>query len=247
MIKSPTNDAAISAALAQDWREAIRINIQLIKLDKTNIDTLNRLGFAYMQTGQLTSAKRVYKRALTIDPYNQIALKNSKKLSSVKPNIKHKNAKKHNISPLLFLEEPGRTKIAPCVNPAPTQTLSTLTPGQEVFLKEKKHCIEIRNSENTYLGALPDDLSYKLIKLLHAGNTYHVIVKNAQKNSLVVMLRERTRGKRFTSQPSFIAPPPSGYVSFSRSLASESDRPDVTPTGEIVDEEDKSEDKGHSE
>lgn len=50
--------AAISAALAQDWNEAIRINLALLKTDKTNISLLNRLGFAYLQSGQLTLAKK---------------------------------------------------------------------------------------------------------------------------------------------------------------------------------------------
>ncbi len=245
MTNSPTDDAAIAAALAQNWKEAIRINLQLIKADQANIDAHNRLGFAYLQTGHTTQAKRVYQKILSIDPYNQIALRNSKKIA-----VKHKQSAKttpSTISPMHFLEEPGKTKIAACVNPAPSLTLSTLTPGQEVFLKPKNHCIELRSNDNTYLGALPDDLSFKLIKLMTAGNTYQAIIKNASKNSLVVMLRELSRGKRYAHQPSFISATSSSYIPFTRGNALHPDRPDVSATGEATDEDDTQEDQRDTE
>lgn len=245
MTNSLTDDAAITAALAQNWNEAIRINSQLIKADKTNVDALNRLGFAYLQTGHTTQAKRVYQIILSTDPYNQIALRNSKKIA-----VKHKKTAKtmpNTISPMHFLEEPGKTKIAACVNPAPSLTLSTLTPGQEIFLKPKNHCVELRSNDNTYLGVLPDDLSFKLIKLMTAGNTYQAIIKNASKNSLIVMLRELSRGKRYAHQPSFISPTSSSYLPFTRGNALHPDRPDVSPTGEATNEEDTPENQRDTE
>lgn len=245
MTDSPTDDAAITAALAQNWNEAIRINLHLVKADKENIDALNRLGFAYLQTGHTTQAKRIYQKILTADPYNQIALRNSNKIA-----VKQKRSAKTIptvISPLDFLEEPGKTKIAACVNPAPSVTLSTLTPGQEVFLKPKNHCIELRSTDNTYLGALPDDLSFKLIKLMTAGNTYQAIIKNASRNSLVVMLRELSRGKRYVHQPSFISATSSSYIPFTRGNALHPDRPDVSATGEATDEDETQEEQRDTE
>ena len=100
-------------------------------------------------------------------------------------------------------EEPGKTKIVECVNTAPLAVLSTVSPGEEISLKAKNHVVEVRNQHNTYLGALPDDLSFRLIKFLAVGNTYQALVKSVRKNSLVVFLRELTRGKRFATQPSF--------------------------------------------
>jgi hypothetical protein len=68
-------------------------------------------------------------------------------------------------------------------------------------------------------------------KLLAAGNTYTVVVKNIDKNSLKILIREIGRGKRFANQPSFITT--TSYVPFSRSTKS-ADKPDMTPTGEKV-------------
>ena len=60
-----TADDAIHAALLQHWKEAIRINTALIALDKTDIDALCRLAFAYMKTGQIASSKRRTKKPFT--------------------------------------------------------------------------------------------------------------------------------------------------------------------------------------
>ncbi|KKU83834.1 MAG: Tetratricopeptide TPR_2 repeat protein [Microgenomates group bacterium GW2011_GWA2_47_8] len=239
MADTTTAPAAIAAALNQNWKEAIRINTALLKDDKQNTESMNRLGHAYLMSGQLTSAKRTYEKVLTTDPYNQIAQRNIKKLLTLRKKdvIRHPHKQ---ISPLLFLEEPGKTKIIYCVNLAPTQKLSALTPGEEVLLKAKNHCVEVRNSRGDYLAGLPDDLSYKLIKLIASGNKYEAFIKAVGKNSLAVFLRETHRSRRFTHQPSFASQLSNAFVPTIRS-DSETDRPDVTPTGE-KDEDDATSD-----
>lgn len=211
---------AVSAALKGDWKEAIRINIEVLDKSKNNLDALNRLGYAYLKIGQLTNAKNTFQKVLDLDPYNQIALKNNK-LAAV---VKKKDISvgdKTKLSPMQFLEDPGKTKIASCVNLAPNEILSLLSPGQEIYLKAKNHVVELRNVGNKYLGALPDDISFRLIKLLSAGNTYQVIVKGVNKNSLVVLIRELSRGRRFANQPSFISQTVTSYTPFSRPEAAE--------------------------
>lgn len=222
---SVSDQAAIDAALKQDWKEAIRINTVLLKQDKNSISLLNRLGFAYLQSGQLTLAKKTFTKVTKLDPYNQIAQKNLKKLGSVRQKDIVKTVKKQ-VAPMWFLEEPGKTKIVECVNVAPVQALSSICPGEEVELKAKNHTVEVRNSKNTYLAALPDDLSFRLIKFMAVGNTYQALVKSTAKNSLILFLRELTRGKRFATQPSFAST--AMYVPFTRTERSEdSTEPDA--------------------
>ena len=233
MTDAPTTQHAISAALDGNWKEAIRINTLLIKLDKTSVDALNRLGFAYLKTGQLTLSKRIFQKVLAFDKYNQIAQKNIKKLGTVKKKDVIRSIRQ-NVSPLHFLEEPGKTKIVSCVHLTQETVLSALYPGQEVVLKAKNHCIEIRDEKNAYLAALPDDVSFKLLKLLKAGNTYQAVIKGTGKNILNVMLREITRGKRFLHQPSFIAS--QTYVPFTH-VEGAIDKPNSAPTGEDDEQE----------
>lgn len=206
--------SAINAALAQDWKEAIRINTALLKTDKNNISLLNRLGFAYLQSGQITQAKKTFLKVTKMDEYNQIAIKNLKKLGSVRQKDLLKASKKH-VTPMSFLEEPGKTKIVECVNSAPLSALATVSPGEEVELKARNHVVEVRNAGNVYLAALPDDLSFRLIKFLAVGNTYQALVKSIGKNTLTVFIRELSRGKRYLTQPSFATT--AMYVPFTRS------------------------------
>lgn len=222
-----SDQAAINAALIQDWKEAIRINLALLKTDKNNISILNRLGFAYLQSGEVADAKKTFTKVMKLDPYNQIAEKNIKKLGIVKQKDLVKT-KRTQVAPMSFLEEPGKTKIVECVNAAPLAVLSTVYPGEEVELKAKNHVVEVRSYHGTYLAALPDDLSFRLIKFLAVGNTYQALVKSITKNSLMIFIRELSRGKRFASQPSFSST--AIYVPFTRSeTADESADPDTEP------------------
>lgn len=211
MSQPATAQAAIAAALSHLWKDAISLNSELLKKNSSDIAALNRLGYAYAQNGQRQRAKTTFENVLALDPYNQIALKHMRNVGMVrkKSSIESTN----HISPLSFLEEPGVTKIVAAVNLAPAQTVALLTPGMELMLKPRNHCIEVRLPPKTYIAALPDDLSYKLLKLIASGNRYRVIIKSVDKKSLVLMLREVVRGKKFAGQPSFTSPPismPSG-------------------------------------
>ncbi|MBI3955766.1 hypothetical protein HY339_00765 [Candidatus Gottesmanbacteria bacterium] len=204
MADSPTAEAAITAALSHNWKDAIRINTLILKESKNDIATLNRLGFAYAQMGKRTIAKATFGRVLKLDPYNQIAHKHIKNVSSARKQPIGDGPPNH-VTPLSFLEEPGVTKLVSCVHLAPTQTLGALSPGSELILKPRNHCVEVRAAPNTYVAALPDDVSFKLIKLIASGNRYQAIVKGVAKKSLTIMLRETVRGKKFANQPSFTA------------------------------------------
>ncbi len=220
--------SAITAALSQNWKEAIRVNLAIIKESKEDVGALCRLGYAYLKSGHIKEAKKTYEKVLSLDEYNQIAQKNLKKLAT----LKKKDLAPDNgaaISPMMFLEEPGITKIVDCIHVSPPQTLSTLSAGQEVSLKSKNHCVEIRTTQNTYLGALPDDISFRLLKLMGSGNTYRAIVKSVERNALKVLIRETARGKRFANQPTFAAS--TSYVPFARGMSG-AEAPDMTPTGE---------------
>lgn len=201
-----TAEAAIAAALTHDWKEAIHVNTVILKADTSNIAALNRLGYAYAQNGQRNLAKTTFDKVLKLDPYNQIAIKHAKTLGSSKKRDLPAAPANH-VSPLSFLEEPGKTKVVAAVNPAPMDTIMRLTPGTEVILKPRKHCIEVRSVTNTYIAALPDDISFRLLRLIASGNQYQAIIKGVDKKTVIVILRETARGKKFAGQPSFTSQP----------------------------------------
>lgn len=203
---SDLSNIAINAALTNDWDKAISINLEIIESNPDDINALNRLAFAFIQTCKAEEAKKIYKKILLIDKYNLIAHKNLEKINILRSKkLKPKSINPlPSISPSLFIEEPGRTKTVTLTNPAHSEILSSVNIGDPVILHPKKHSIEIRDHNNIYLGALPDDIAFRLIRLLKSGNAYRVNIKNIGKNSITVFLSETKRGKRFANQPSFL-------------------------------------------
>src|SRR4030042_6390024 len=230
---------AIDAALGHDWGRAIQINQAILKKCENDLNGLNRLAFAYMKLGKYKEAVRFFNKVKSIDPYNQIAQKNLARLTHLKDKNISQDTVTAVVSPMHFLEDPGKTKLVKCVNIAPNQTISTVCAGQEVYLKPKHHNVEVRDYNNRYLGALPDDLSFRLLKLISAKNKYSVFIRSVDKSTLTILIRETERGKKFAYQPSFLAS--SLYPLASRPISGEQDKPDVTPTGEDEDAADPAE------
>ena len=127
---------AIRAALNNNWAEAVSLNQTILKQNPKEIETLNRLARAYLESGLIGKAKSTYKQVLTLDPYNAIASKNIEKLAALSKKDLERVAKANgNVSsPLsadLFLEEPGRTKVLELEDLAMSRVIATLVAGAE--------------------------------------------------------------------------------------------------------------------
>lgn len=209
---------AIEAAISQNWEIAEKINEKILTFDKSNTEALNRLARSLVCCGNYTKAQKTYKKVLELDPYNIIAKKNLEKLvktPSLNTNGKLKtNGHTHlngngtiqqNLS-TVFLFEPGKTKTINLLNLAQPTTLASLNCGDSLDIVPKKHSIVITDKDGTYLGALPDDLSHRLISLIEGGNKYEAFVKFATTKSLTIFIREVERSVKYTNQPSFQEP-----------------------------------------
>lgn len=196
---------AIDAALDLRWEEALKINKKIIKLEPQNIDALNRQAKAYMELGKTSLAKKSYAEVLKVDPYNPIALKNLKIMKSFKPNGQNLfPCNQTKLSPSLFLQEPGKTKIVSLMKVAEPQKLSQAFCGMKVEMAVKNRKITIIDPNGNYLGVLPDDINHHLIRLFKGGNKYDLFVKSIRVNSLSIIIKETFRSKRFKNQPSFL-------------------------------------------
>lgn len=213
-LSSPNlHQQAIEAALAYKWEEALKINKKIIKSDPCNVDALNRQAKAYIELGRYKLAKKYYCQVLKFDPYNPIALKNLKIIKSFKSNgqnfVDYGGGK---LSPSLFLQEPGKTKVVNLLNVAEPQKLSHAFCGMKVKMIVKNRKITIADLYENYLGVLPDDISHLLFKLLKGGNKYELFIKSVRVNNLSIIIKETFRSKRFKNQPSFLEYPNSNVT-----------------------------------
>lgn len=196
---------AIDAALNANWIEALKLNKKILKMEPQNVDALSRLARANMELGKYNLAKKFYNEVLKNDPYNPIATKNLKIIKSFKFKGQILSTNGHTkLSPSLFLQEPGKTKVVTLLKVAEPQKLSKIFCGMCVKLVVKNRGITITDSDGTYLGVFPDDISYHLLRLLRGGNKYELFIKAIKVNGLSVLIRETYRSKRFKNQASFL-------------------------------------------
>ncbi len=199
------NQKAIDAALDSRWQDALKLNKKIIKVDPQNVDALNRQARAYMELCRFNLAKKYYSQVVKIDPYNPIAAKNLKIIKSFKSNDQNFTPNGGvKLSPSLFLQEPGKTKIVSMLKVAEPQKLSHVFCGMKVGMIIKNRKITILDTNGDYLGVLPDDTCHLMLRLLKGGNKYDLFIKSIRVNGLSVMIKETFRSRRFKNQPSFL-------------------------------------------
>ncbi|MBI4137347.1 tetratricopeptide repeat protein [Candidatus Roizmanbacteria bacterium] len=187
-------EQAIQAALSGAWQEAVLLNEQYLLEHPDHIDALNRLAYAYSQSGRYDDACKLYEKILAVEPYNPIAQKNLTRCRYYSRNpgqstINHDSQSKIRISPSLFVADAQKTRIVHLVNPAPHTVLRTLCVGEVVFPYRKGFELHIRNSDETYLGTLPDDVGRKLMVLLNRDDLCECFVKDVHESTITIFIK----------------------------------------------------------
>ncbi len=220
---------AIDTAVNGRWKEAITFNEAIIKVDKKNLETHLRLGFAYLQTNKIKKAKKYYLQALKLQPNNNFIKKNLEKIKILESK-KSSYLKTSPLDPLLFIDIPGKTKTVSLVKCGPKSVLAKLTVGQRVFLSNKKRRIEIRTEDKEYTGCLPDDLSKRLAIFIKNGCLFSVYIKETSLKNTVVLLKEEKKGGRMLR---FVTFPTNSTANLSRLESSSGEETTEEDTEEI--------------
>lgn len=199
---TPTQKA-VSLALQGKWEEALKINLEIIKDNPSDIDALNRAARAYSELGEVAKAKSYAQKVVAIDPVNPIAVRALEKWQRVNKKVIAKSETKPEPKVEAFLEESGRTKIVDLLNLGKSDAFANLDPGEEVILQGHSHKVSISTTDGDYLGRLPDDISARLRSLVKLGNKYQVLIKSISPKKITVFIREIKRGPKAQSVSSF--------------------------------------------
>ena len=198
-LQSDLKNLAIKDAKNGDWQQAVTHNLQILELTPYNTNALNRLGIAYIQLDKISEAKKVFKQALELDKNNKIAHKHLEKLSNnltcVAPSFSQSS----------FIEEPGKTKTVSLFRLAGKNVLDTVSVGKKCDLKIKNRFVSIE-IDGKYIGALPEDLSFRLTKLMKTGNEYLCLIRSCNTKNCEVYLKEILQSEKNIGTHSF---PPS--------------------------------------
>lgn len=238
---------AIKAAKDLNWEEAIRINEEILTLNERDVAALNRLGLAHLQLQKPKKAAEIFNSVLAIDKCNIIAQKHIK-------NLREKNGSTQLLSftgTNTFIEEPGKARIIELHRLAGKQVLYLLSIGQSCKLVPKNRFISVETEDGVYIGALPEDLSFRLTKLITRGNTYACLIYSRNEKQCSIHLAEDEVAKRNEHLPSF--PPkkigtgaqlqddfvPDEEVFFGGTSDSEENEADAEDDGSELDEQPK--------
>ena len=191
---------AINSALTGNWEKAIEVNTQILRKIPDDIDALNRLARAYVETGDVKKAKDTASKVLKLDPFNTIAKKSLDKWKSVGSGKGMGGGTTKSGS---FLEEPGKTKITSLIHIGDFKVLANIDAGDEVHLNHHGHRAGITTMDGKFIGRLPDDISARLRKLIALGNRYKVWIKSADKSDVKVFIRETYRTPKLEDTASF--------------------------------------------
>ena len=195
-------DEAIELALANRWVEAVQVNRGIMDRFGPDEDTLNRLGKAYTELGQLNEAIDAYRSTLKMNPVNPIAVKNLSKLQALRGGQPVPTSKAK-VDVDAFIEETGKTALTALHVHAEGDPCSKVAGGDPVKLMVAGDTMNVETARGVYLGHLEHALGRRLIKFLEGGNRYSGAVAACEGGAVKIIVRETYQDPKFFGRPSF--------------------------------------------
>jgi tetratricopeptide (TPR) repeat protein len=189
-LKRQMSNEAISLAMQGRWKEAVAINQSIIESMPTDIDAYNRLGKAYMELGELESARNAYNKTLELEPNSSIAIKNLSRLSKLQKSWLSVKDDRPKAAPHLFIGEVGKAGVVSLQQLASADVTAQLTAGDQVYLKVSGHQLIVENERGEYIGQVEPHHGFRLAKLLEGGNKYAAAIVSLDNDKSKVIIRE---------------------------------------------------------
>ena len=181
---------AIALAMEGRWTEAIAVNKEIIESFPNDVEAYNRLGKAYMELGEYSEAGDAYKRAIELDPYNAVAMKNLRRLSNLGEGVSGTRVDSDKAGPEHFIEEIGKAGVVNLYHLGSPQTLARLVTGDRVYLKIDGPNLIVENGSGESLGQVDAKHGQRLIRLMKGGNKYEAAVVSSAEDNMTVIIRE---------------------------------------------------------
>jgi tetratricopeptide (TPR) repeat protein len=206
-IRRQRSKNAIALAMQGRWREAVAANKEIVESFPNDVDAYNRLGKAYIELGEYALAKEAYTRAVELDAYNIIALKNLRRLSYLGEAAVSLQADSDKAKPEHFIEETGKAGVVNLYRLAPQEVLAKIVAGDRVYLKVNDSALAVENGRGEYLGQVEPRHAQRLIKLIAGGNKYAAAIVSSTEDRVAIIIREIYQDPSQAGQLSF---PPKG-------------------------------------
>jgi tetratricopeptide (TPR) repeat protein len=205
----PQVHEAINAALENNWEKALQINKELVSKYPDDVETMNRLARSLAETGKINEAKKIYKKVLKLDPYNQIAEKNLNRVSSIKKGDLKTNGLPSSLKGDIFLEESGKTTSTILEDTAMPSILAGLRTGDKIKLEAHRNSVRALASSSKRIGKVEDLLAKIVSQNIRAGSKFEAFVKSVSiekppkkdNSKVMIFIREIHRSPRVSAPP----------------------------------------------
>lgn len=208
--KEQRSKEAIDLAMQANWKEAVDVNKEILESFPENVDSLNRLGRAYMELGQYKQSKEAYSLAVKLDPYNAIANRNLRRLNDLKDSGKIE-IETDKVEPQHFIEEIGKAGVVTLNDLAQKEKRASTVAGDKAVLKIDGSALVVENGRGEYLGRVEPKHAPRLARLMLGGNQYSALVVKSTAEGMTVMVRETYQHPSQAGKLSF---PPKGMAEF---------------------------------
>lgn len=196
-------ERAIQLAMANRWEEAVAANRAIINLFPNDADSYNRLGKALMELAKYNEAKKAYKKAVELDPTNQIAKKNLNRITVLaKSGIGPISASQ--VDPTLFIEATGKSTIT-MLRDTDKKVLAKLDAGDKVQMSPQKQTLSVQTTDGEKIGVIEPKLGLRLVKLIDGGNQYAAAVTSVGESECRIIIKETHQDPSQVGRPSFPA------------------------------------------
>ncbi len=182
---------AINAAKSSDWSKAILINQEILQNYGNDLEAMNRLGLALLKNNQEKEAKKIFQQVISMDGSNIIANKHLDKIKRKETSADIVFDQNND-----FIEEPGKSKIVTLHRLTNKEQLQKLKVGQSCLLQLKNRYISVTDENNKHIGALPEDISFRLSKLISNGNEYRCVIYKINDKQCLIQIKETLRSKK---------------------------------------------------
>jgi len=194
---------AIALAMQGRWREAMAANKSLIESFPNDVDAYNRLGRAYMELGEYAQSREAYRRAVELDPYNNIAQKNLQRLTRLEEAGVSPEDDSRQVEPQHFIEEIGKAGVVNLYHLGSPVVLARMVAGDKVYLKIEGSNLIVEDGRGEYLGQVEPRHGQRLTRLIQGGNQYTAAVIRSTEDMITIIIRESYRDPSQAGQLSF--------------------------------------------
>ncbi len=188
-LRKEKSKEAIALALKGEWEAAVQANQEILGAFPNDVESLNRLGKAFLELGRYNAARGAFANAVNLSPHNTIAKKNLERLDHLEDSSPQPKLSKV-VTPHLLIEESGKSGVTILCKPGDDEVLVKMAAGDGVNLRIVDRSLVIEDCQGHYVGQVEPKLALRLMRLMEAGNRYEAAVISVDRREASIVIWE---------------------------------------------------------